>query len=160
MRAARLARSTDVVSYEVRKSAIDVIAENAWWLAALLVLVGCLYTVAEESRTRWLPFLFIYLVALLCRTAVCERVVLFRGLGVQLESTNCLAARSRMFLEENDIESVLINEAVTTSDVYYYLCFTVQGSKDMAVGFPTFKPGVEFIAELYKEAKRFFPSKF
>jgi len=53
MRAARLARSTDVVSYEVRKSAIDVIAENAWWLAALLVLVGCLYTVAEESRTRW-----------------------------------------------------------------------------------------------------------
>ena len=79
-------------------------------------------------------------------------------MGVQFE-TNTLAAKQRTFVEENKIEAVLINEAVTSVDVYYYLCCLIKNEEEMVIGFPAFKPGLRFLAQVYKEAKLFFPFK-
>jgi len=43
---------------------------------------------------------------------------------------------SKTFFERNEIAAVLINEAVTAVDVYYYLCFVIKGSEELAIGFP------------------------
>ena len=63
-------------------------------------------------------------------------------------------------MEEDKISAVVINEAVTTVDVYYYLCFVIEREADLMVGFPTSKPGVDFLVQVYREAKTFFPQKY
>jgi len=86
-------------------------------------------------------------------------------------------------VEENKIEAVLINEvspvllqspwgprsdpsrlpgmiqAVTSTDAYYYLCFVMKSGDDMALAFPTSRPGVDFLAAAYNEAKALLEKK-
>uniref|UniRef100_A0A7S2Z9L9 Phosphatidylinositol N-acetylglucosaminyltransferase subunit H conserved domain-containing protein n=1 Tax=Chloropicon laureae TaxID=464258 RepID=A0A7S2Z9L9_9CHLO len=95
-----------------------------------------------------------------CRATKYERVTLFKGIGAQIESGGLLMQTSKTFFERNEIAAVLINEAVTAVDVYYYLCFVIKGSEELAIGFPTSRPSANFLAQVYKEAKRFFPPTF
>ena len=78
----------------------------------------------------------------------------------QFERTNSLVSTRKIFVEEDKISAVVINEAVTTVDVYYYLCFVIEREADLMVGFPTSKPGVDFLVQVYREAKTFFPQKY
>ena len=78
----------------------------------------------------------------------------------QFERTNSLVSTRKIFVEENKISAVVINEAVTTVDVYYYLCFVIEREADLMVGFPTSKPGIDFLVQVYREAKTFFPQKY
>uniref|UniRef100_A0A7S3CCR7 Phosphatidylinositol N-acetylglucosaminyltransferase subunit H conserved domain-containing protein n=1 Tax=Chloropicon roscoffensis TaxID=1461544 RepID=A0A7S3CCR7_9CHLO len=150
-----------IVSYEARKGPGDVARENAWCLFLILAPAAALFSASESFRDWkfWIPSAFAALLALLNATAVCERLVLFRGLGVQFETASCLGARQRTFVEENKIEAVLINEAVTSTDAYYYLCFVMKSGDDMALAFPTSRPGVDFLAAAYNEAKALLEKK-
>mmetsp|Transcript_4484 Transcript_4484/g.16094 ORF Transcript_4484/g.16094 Transcript_4484/m.16094 type:complete len:164 (-) Transcript_4484:137-628(-) len=150
-----------IVSYEARKGPGDVARENAWCLFLILASAAALFSASESFRDWkvWISSAFAALLALLNATAVCERLVLFRGLGVQFETASCLGARQRTFVEENKIEAVLINEAVTSTDAYYYLCFVMKSGDDMALAFPTSRPGVDFLAAAYNEAKALLEKK-
>lgn len=71
-----------------------------------------------------------------------ESVVVFAGLGVQLESRGLLGAVRREYLELERLEAALINEGVTATAVLPYLCFLVQGRERLAVAFPNLHPCV------------------
>ena len=71
-----------------------------------------------------------------------ESVVVFSGLGVQLESRGHLGGVRREFLELEQIEAAVINEGVTATAVLPYLCFLVRGSERLSVAFPDLRPGV------------------
>ena len=49
MRAERVVKSKDVVCYVVRKGAVDVAREKAWWLFALGSLVGAFWLLADDG---------------------------------------------------------------------------------------------------------------
>jgi len=75
-----------IVSYEARKGPGDVARENAWCLFLILASAAALFSASESFRDWkvWISSAFAALLALLNATAVCERLVLFRGLGVQV----------------------------------------------------------------------------
>ena len=60
---------------------------------------------------------------------VSESVLVMRDVGVQLSVRTMLSRspRSVRFIDAETIVSVLVNEAVTTSDVFFYLCFVTRG---------------------------------
>ena len=60
---------------------------------------------------------------------VSESVLVMRDVGVQLSVRTMLSRspRSVRFIDAETIVSVLVNEAVTTSDVFFYLCFVTKG---------------------------------
>lgn len=111
---------------------------------------------------------------------VSESVLVMRDVGVQLSVRTMLSRspRSVRFIDAETIVSVLVNEAVTTSDVFFYLCFVtrhgvgdVRGGTDrrpsgegdvggsnparrrdgVALAFPFLKPPLPIIARVYAE---------
>lgn len=113
---------------------------------------------------------------------VSESVLVMRDVGVQLSVRTMLSRspRSVRFIDAETIVSVLVNEAVTTSDVFFYLCFVTKGrvghvpggggtdrrrpSGDGDVGgskprsrdgvvlvFPSLRPPLSVIARVYAE---------
>lgn len=81
-----------------------------------------------------------------------ESVVVFSGLGVQLESRGRLGGVRREFLELEQIEAAVINEGVTATAVLPYLCFLVRGSERLSVAFPDLRPGVSL--KVLREVRR------
>ena len=81
-----------------------------------------------------------------------ESVVVFSGLGVQLESRGRFGGVRREFLELEQIEAAVINEGVTATAVLPYLCFLVRGSERLSVAFPDLRPGVSL--KVLREVRR------
>jgi hypothetical protein len=159
MKEERVVRTNDVISYTVTKSLKEVGRENFWWLFSLSLLWGyhCFLADVGKGVLVLATCLVIFQVK---QTALYENFTLFRGTGIQVESVNLLATKQKAFIEQNKIAAVVINEAVTPVDVYYYLCVVVEHEDEVATAFPTCKPGLDFIVEVYQEAKIFFPPKF
>merc|ERR1712118_218735 len=139
----RRLRGDGIVTYVVSKT-LAVVAST------LLLLLG--WHVVDLRRillssTLCLAALVAHLVT---QTQLSESITLIKQLGVQIESKTLLVS-SRTFVEKPVV--VLLNEAITSSEVYYYLCFVREGEKDVAVAFPTSRPSSNFLIQAYKESK-------
>ncbi|CAL1145999.1 unnamed protein product [Cladocopium goreaui] len=107
------------------------------WLAAALVLL-C-------SGGWWKSAVFLFLLLLLnAKQVLEEKVVCTKGLGLQLTSRSAWvtpwgspvwASSSSDFIETADIEEIIIAEAVTYWDVFYYLAVELHGCDRTKVPF-------------------------
>lgn len=66
-----------------------------------------------------------------------------------METRRRLGGATRRFVPAGAVRSVLINEALTGSECFFYLCIAVAGDKDLALPFPTTRPRLEQILPVY-----------
>ncbi|CAK9102512.1 Phosphatidylinositol N-acetylglucosaminyltransferase subunit H (Phosphatidylinositol-glycan biosynthesis class H protein) (PIG-H) [Durusdinium trenchii] len=71
-----------------------------------------------------------------------EKLVCMKGLGLQLSSRNRSGKTTSDFVEMSEIEEIIIAEAVTYFDVFYYLVVELKGSDRTKVPFRTLRPPV------------------
>lgn len=75
-----------------------------------------------------------------CRNAL-ENMLVMQGVGIQLETEYVLGGKDVVFLDRATIETVVLNEAVTTTEAFYYLAILLHGESSTAVAFETLRPG-------------------
>jgi len=90
--------------------------------------------------------------ALVSAASICEeKLQVLLGLGVTLEAKRrCGLVASSRFLDLHDISGVIINEGLTTSDVKFYLAFTLRGNQ-MALAFESLLPRLSILQPVYQE---------
>jgi hypothetical protein len=75
-----------------------------------------------------------------------------KGLGVQLTTRYRSGRKSIVLLEADQIDSVIINEAIAMHRVIFYLAFIVKGKDSLAVAFETTRPRLSVLKLVYKDA--------
>lgn len=70
-----------------------------------------------------------------------ENMLVMQGVGIQLETEYVLGGKDAVFLDRATIETVVLNEAVTTTEAFYYLAILLHGESSTAVAFETLRPG-------------------
>ncbi|KAH9101428.1 hypothetical protein LEN26_015236 [Aphanomyces euteiches] len=83
-----------------------------------------------------------------------ESVLVIPQIGVQLRKKQQNGHEKFMFLEATSIKAVVINEAITFSDVIYYLAFIVQDESKMILAFEAFRPRVIALQKIYRGTKQ------
>jgi GPI-GlcNAc transferase complex, PIG-H component len=76
-----------------------------------------------------------------------------RGLGVQLTTRYRSGSQSIVLIEADQIDSVIINEAITMHRVIFYLAFIVKGKDSLAVAFAATRPRLHVLKAVYRDAQ-------
>ncbi|KAF1317859.1 Phosphatidylinositol n-acetylglucosaminyltransferase subunit h, partial [Globisporangium splendens] len=89
-----------------------------------------------------------------------ESVLVVPSLGVKLirkrrNGSRTVKVRSydSSFIDRCDICAVVVNEAITFSDVVYSVAFMVEGQASMVLAFETFRPRVAVVQQIFRELK-------
>jgi GPI-GlcNAc transferase complex, PIG-H component len=75
-----------------------------------------------------------------------------RGFGVQLTTRYRSGNQSVVLIEADQIDSVIINEAITVHRVIFYLAFIVKGKDRLAVAFEATRPRLNVLKLVYRDA--------
>ena len=81
-----------------------------------------------------------------------ESLLVMDDFGVQTRTTHFLSGRQTgRFVDRQKIRGVIINEGFTRWQVVFYLAFLLEGGEqDMVVGYPTLRPPLRVLREVYK----------
>ncbi|KAI8471786.1 MAG: hypothetical protein J3K34DRAFT_416227 [Monoraphidium minutum] len=79
------------------------------------------------------------------------------GVGVVLTAARRHGGARSSLIDAERIRAVLINEAVTTTHVHFYLGFVLHGAPEMAVAFPTLLPRLEQLRPVYQAVQSALP---
>ncbi|KAF1315800.1 Phosphatidylinositol n-acetylglucosaminyltransferase subunit h, partial [Globisporangium splendens] len=89
-----------------------------------------------------------------------ESVLVVPSLGVKLirkrrNGSRTVKVRSydSSFIDRSDICAVVVNEAITFSDVVYSVAFMVEDQASMVLAFETFRPRVAVVQQIFRELK-------
>ena len=86
---------------------------------------------------------------------VSETLLVMRHVGVQLSTRRLLGAATVRFLDLERVTQVIVNEAVTVHDIFYYLCFRYNSGGGVGGGvvlvYPELKPGLPILQRVYTE---------
>ncbi|KAF0702999.1 Aste57867_7719 [Aphanomyces stellatus] len=86
-------------------------------------------------------------------TIIEESLLVIPQIGVQLRKKQRNGHENFMFIEAKCIKAIVINEAISFSDVIYYLAFLVQDESKMVLAFDTFRPRVVALQKIYSGTK-------
>lgn len=78
-----------------------------------------------------------------------ESLLVIQQMGVQFQSVDVLGRQNCSFIAHSDITDVIINEAVTFSDVFYYVSFLIKGKNHMVLAFREIRPRLEVSLKVY-----------
>jgi GPI-GlcNAc transferase complex, PIG-H component len=74
-----------------------------------------------------------------------------KGLGMQL-TTRYRSGSQSVLIEGDQIDSVIINEAITMHRVIFYLAFVVKDKNNLAVAFAATRPRLNVLKLVYRDA--------
>eukprot|EP00953_Heterococcus_sp_UTEX-ZZ885_P040000 20472-Heterococcus_DN1.PRE.2 len=125
--------------------------------SALASLAAALYSAAASSPMVVILTAVLLLVSILylaaTRSQVLEEsVTIMRGFGVQLTTRYRSGNQSVVLIEADQIDSVIINEAITVHRVIFYLAFIVKGKDRLAVAFEATHPRLNVLKLVYRDA--------
>lgn len=124
------------------------------WLSMAAVSTVATLTVITASA-QWLLQVLVS-----CATATClllyanqpveESVEVVEGVGVVLRTRRRHGGWRSELIDIERVRAVIINEAVTTTDVQFYLAFVLHDAAEMAVAFPNLLPRLEALQPIYQ----------
>lgn len=74
-----------------------------------------------------------------------ESMLVIRGVGIQLETEYVLGGKDLVFLDQAQVDTVVLNEAVTTTEAFYYLAILLRDECGVAVAFEKLRPGLRVL---------------
>ncbi|CAE6959496.1 PIGH [Symbiodinium sp. CCMP2456] len=98
--------------------------------------------------------LLLVLRATRARQVVEEVAVGIEGLGLQLSTRRSGGSIASDFISASSIQDIIIAEAVTFWDVFYYLVVEIKGSERTKVPFQHLRPGIEDQAQVLRTLRR------
>ncbi|KAJ1963102.1 hypothetical protein IWQ62_003322 [Dispira parvispora] len=150
------AHSPDVVEFKVwsplpRLSLVDV----RLWLAYAVLGFWFLF---HRPATSWYPWVIHSLVSAgwawaLVWTVRQESFLVIRDIGVQLGTVNALGQHTVRFIAKEDIQDIIINEAITMLEIKTYLAILVKQGTPMVVVFGGMLPRLSVLKCVYREAR-------
>jgi len=78
-----------------------------------------------------------------------ESVTVMQQVGVLLQTHFTSGRVERRFLEWNAIDSIIINEAVSSCEVFFYMAFILTDKDRLTVVFPRLLPKLAMLEEVY-----------
>ncbi|GMH45052.1 hypothetical protein BSKO_13009 [Bryopsis sp. KO-2023] len=108
------------------------IAQQAVGFGGLLVVLGIAVFVSATS----------------CQS---EKLIVWEGLGITLESRSRLGCIDSKFIEIEKIKDVVLSEVMTSVSVDFYLVFVVRGQDELAVAFEHLKPRLSITRQVYRD---------
>eukprot|EP00894_Picocystis_sp_ML_P002718 jgi/Pico_ML_1/53235/g3812.t1 len=72
-------------------------------------------------------------------------MLVIRGVGIQLETEYVLGGKDLVFLDQAQVDTVVLNEAVTTTEAFYYLAILLRDECGVAVAFEKLRPGLRVL---------------
>jgi len=92
------------------------------------------------------------------RATASETLLLLPHLGLQVESLSVLGAARRRFEPLERIAAVVINEAVTTTCVYFYLAVALRGEGRLLLPFAALRPRLNELLGPYLAVRGMLPA--
>ncbi|DBA00621.1 TPA: hypothetical protein N0F65_007750 [Lagenidium giganteum] len=147
------------VEYSVHRREIDA-SSDSWFSLLMTLLMGVFFAQWLQHRDRRLLHyaaamaVFVLFLRRSARAAVvAESLLVIPGLGVQLTRRCRSGAKTIKFIDVANIRAVVVNEAITFSQVVYYLAFLVQGEERMILAFESFRPRIAVLQEILRTTR-------
>ncbi|KAK3244942.1 hypothetical protein CYMTET_45469 [Cymbomonas tetramitiformis] len=94
-------------------------------------------------------FLFGLLLLYWRRGVHSESVIVAPKYGIQLCTRFRSGVVKQHFIDVSTLQSCFINEAITTVNVEFYLAFLVEGENTLLLAYPTLRPRLELLKQVY-----------
>ena len=91
------------------------------------------------------------------RATVEESFLILPGVGLRVEARLNGGGVQWRFVPQERVAAVVINEAVSTTSVYFYLAVALHGDSKLLLPFPAFRPRLAQLVPVYQEAMATFP---
>ncbi|KAF0712869.1 hypothetical protein AaE_011937 [Aphanomyces astaci] len=158
--------------YSALLSLISLLINTGLFVVAYIIAIPQLRGRIDSSYHEWCPIpnaddrhfatwtlLPVLVVALYVKTSfattvVEESLLVIPQIGVQLRKKQRNGHETFMFIEATCIKAVVINEAISFSDVIYYLAFLVENERKMVLAFETFCPRIVALQKIYRGTKQ------
>jgi phosphatidylinositol N-acetylglucosaminyltransferase subunit H len=79
-----------------------------------------------------------------------ERIVVFAGIGIQIQKRNFLGQMTYSFIHESVIQSIILHEALSSSSCFYYVGIVLHDKEQTVVIFDSFRPRFEDLHQTFK----------
>lgn len=106
-----------------------------------------MFTIKEGILLIYLILLYLYISL--------EIILISKGLGVQLTKIYISGRKSHMFIELSKIKSIIINEAISCTDIVTYLAIILKNKSEMILVFNSIRPKTDILVEIYNDCRKY-----